>query len=503
MRAFDMAANAPWAITQDALETIMSIAAREHMDKGDLASLEAVAAKLGRPLDNTHAVTVRDGVATIPIEGPLFRHADMFSQISGATSIDALATDLRTALDDPTIQAIVLAIDSPGGEVNGTAEFADMVYAARGQKPITSYISDMGASAAYWIASAADEVIVAPTATVGSIGVIATARPPDRGGGSRASIEFVSSQSPDKRMDPTTTYGRTQIQALIDTCMDVFVAAVARNRNVPKATVLSDFGQGGVFLGQAAVTAGLADRIGSYEGVVGATMAALQARQSKPPGWLGKQAALPPLRRAAQMNDSTQKQGSTRMGWKEFFTGATEAGVDFAGMGAVDVPPPPATLTNDHLSAAQRRADEAEAKVAEYERKAAAYESDMKARADVERTATVSAAVERVISAHKALPAARAGLTSDFTLAAEDDAARPVTDGQPTRVARLEASYATNKAHPLTRELIEDKHGVLPASAVMGTPDDEEIAKAVTEAKAYAEKMNKAEANARAAKGGK
>jgi len=497
MRAFDLAANAPWAITQDALETIMSIAAREHMDKGDLASLEAVAAKLGRPLDNTHVVTVRDGVATIPIEGPLFRHADMFSQISGATSIDALATDLRTALDDPAIQAIVLAIDSPGGEVNGTAEFADMVYAARGQKSITSYISDMGASAAYWIASAADEVVIAPTATVGSIGVIATARPPDRGGGSRASIEFVSSQSPDKRMDPTTTYGRTQIQALIDTCMDVFVAAVARNRGVSKATVLSDFGQGGVFLGQAAVTAGLADRIGSYEGVMSATMAALQAKQSKPPGWLGKQVAL----RAAQAHDN-QKQGSTRMDGKEFFrhlfTGAKEAGVDFAGMGATDdaPPPPPPYTSSAEFVAAQRRAEDAEARIA-------AYEAQAYARADAERTATVSAAVERVLSAHKALPAARESLTSDFALAAEDDAARPVANGQPTRVARLEASYATNKAHPLTRELIADTHGVLPASAVMGTPDDEEIAKAVATAKAYAEQMNKAEANARAAKGGK
>jgi len=255
MRACDMAASIPWAITEDALQTIMSIAARDHLDKGDIEGLQAVAAKLGRPLDNTHIVTVRDGVATIPIEGPLFRHADLFSQISGATSIDQLATDLRAALDDPTIQAIVLAIDSPGGEVNGTAEFADMVYAARDQKPVAAYISDMGASAAYWIASAAKEVVVAPTAMVGSIGIIAAMRPPDRGSG--RSIEFVSSQSPDKRLDPTTTYGRTQIQTLIDRSMDVFVAAVARHRGVTPAAVLSDFGQGGVLVGQAAVDAGL------------------------------------------------------------------------------------------------------------------------------------------------------------------------------------------------------------------------------------------------------
>lgn len=261
LRAFDLACRVPWAITEDALQTILEIAARENPD------VEAVAAKLGRPLDHTHTVTVRDGVATIPVEGPLFRHANLFTQISGATSIETLATDLNSALADPTVKGVILYVDSPGGEVNGTSEFAQMIYDARGQKPVVAYISDMGCSAAYWIASAADEVVVADTATVGSIGVIAAMRDPSGDSKSSRSIEFVSSQSPNKRPDPTTEKGRAQIQTMVDDLAGVFVEAVARNRGVSTETVMSDFGQGGVFVGQKAITAGLADRIGSYESV--------------------------------------------------------------------------------------------------------------------------------------------------------------------------------------------------------------------------------------------
>jgi len=492
MRAFDVAQSVPWVITEPALHNILRITNREDID------IAAVEARLGHTLDNSRTVTMRDGVATIPVTGPIFRRADLFTELSGATSTETMAKDLTTALDDPDVGAIILDIDSPGGEAFGVAELSAMIYAARGQKPITAYVDGLGASAAYWIASAADDIVLSTTAFVGSIGAVIAVRDPTKA--KSADIEFVSSQSPNKRSDPTTERGKNQIQAIVDALASVFVADVARYRAVTEETVLSDFGQGALVMGQSAVDAGMADRIGSYESLLAhmAEKARAPDTNQKPQGWIGRLAALA---------GSPHTTGDSQMDWKSFFTVAKEAGVTFDA--------PPTQETPDHYTAlvpqapsaeflaAQRRATEAEAKVAEYERKAAAYEAQAQARADVERTATVSAAVERVISAHKALPAAREALTADFALAADDDAARPVADGQPTRVARLESSYATNKAHPLTRELIHDQHGVLPASAVMGTPDDDTIAQAVATAKAYAEQMNKAEANARAAKGGK
>lgn len=265
---------AHWAITPDALRTIVSIAERSNL------SIEALEAQRGEELKNTYAVTVRDGVATIPIAGPMFRYASFFTRISGATAYEDIARDFSAALADPRIRAIVLSIDSPGGELNGNAELAQMVYDARGQKPVLAYVSNLGASAAYWLASAADSIVIAPTAILGSIGVAATVRKSD---GKAMTFDVISTQSPKKRLDPEQDDGRAALQSTLDALAQVFVEAVARNRGVTPDTVLADFGQGGVFVGQAAIDAGLADAIGSYEGVIASLQTGATAPRSSVP----------------------------------------------------------------------------------------------------------------------------------------------------------------------------------------------------------------------------
>lgn len=258
MKAIDLILAQPWAIQPDSLETICRISLREN------ESVEAVAAKLGRPLENTHEVTHRDGVAIVPVSGPIFRRANIFTRISGATSIDTLATDFTAAVTDPEVSAIVLEIDSPGGQVTGINEFAGMIKSARGIKPIIAYVGGMGASAAYWIASAADSIVLDASASVGSIGVVAAFDAPEKDN----SIEIVSNQSPDKRLDVSTDKGKAKIQAHVDRLADVFVEFVADARNESVDTVLANFGKGGVLVGSDAVDVGMADAVGSLEGVI-------------------------------------------------------------------------------------------------------------------------------------------------------------------------------------------------------------------------------------------
>lgn len=264
IRVLSRIKSEPWAITDEAMQTILEIAAREN------ESPQAVAAKIGRPLENTYDAEIRGGVGILTATGPLFRYANLFNQLSGATSYDLLARDFAEMVDNPQVRSIVLNIDSPGGEANGVAEFADMIYAARSAKPIVAYVGGMGASAAYWIASAASEVVIGETAMLGSIGTVLgiqdTSERDAKSGVKRT--EIVSSQSPNKRVDAFSEEGRAKLQARVDALSDVFIAKVARNRGVDTDTVLQDFGQGDVFVGQAAVTAGLADRIGSFEGVI-------------------------------------------------------------------------------------------------------------------------------------------------------------------------------------------------------------------------------------------
>ncbi len=254
----------PWAITEESLQTILAIVHRTNADPA------AIAAELGRPLDNTREVTLRNGVATIPIIGPLVRYASSFSAISGATSYEELATDFTTAIRDPNVRSILLAIDSPGGQTTGLDEIAAMIYNARNVKPIVAHVQGLGASAAYWIASAASEVVAAPTAMLGSIGAILSIVD-NREARAKAGVvvhEIVSSQSPAKNSDPATTEGRARIQQIADALGAMFVSAVAQYRGVSEDTVINDFGRGHVLVGQAAVKAGLADRLGTYESVL-------------------------------------------------------------------------------------------------------------------------------------------------------------------------------------------------------------------------------------------
>jgi signal peptide peptidase SppA len=261
MRIWNRITGDPWAITETALHTILEIAAREN------ESPQAVAAKLGRNLQNSYSATEREGVAIIPVTGPLFRYANLFTMISGASSYELLARDFSLALENPNIKAILLDIDSPGGEVNGVSELSNMIFEARGKKPIIAYASGDAASGAYWIASAADEIVVSETSALGSIGVVGVYRNKSAKETS-GEIEIVSSQSPNKRLDPASDSGRARIQSRIDSMADVFIGTIARNRGVDAKIVQDNFGGGDVMIGANAVAVGLADRVGSLERLI-------------------------------------------------------------------------------------------------------------------------------------------------------------------------------------------------------------------------------------------
>ncbi len=89
-------------------------------------------------------------------------------QMSGGTSTEKPAADFRLLAADDAVSAIVLAVDSPGGSCYGIDELATAIRAARGGKPIVAAVSSLCASAAYWVASAADRIVCTPAATSGA-----------------------------------------------------------------------------------------------------------------------------------------------------------------------------------------------------------------------------------------------------------------------------------------------------------------------------------------------
>lgn len=251
-----------WAITEDALDTICAVAERESEYHDNL---EALQAKLGRPLGNTMTATVRDGVAILPVEGPMFRRANLMTEFSGATSYDVLARDFAQAEADPSVLAHLLYADSPGGEVNGASEFAQMV--ANATKPVWAFVSGTNASAAYWITSAADKIIAADTSIHGSIGVQAGMTIKDPKPGEKA-YRFVSSNAPNKNASPETEVGALQQQALVDGLEAVMIGSIASNRGTTVENVVESFGKGAVFVASEALKRGMIDGIGTFEGTL-------------------------------------------------------------------------------------------------------------------------------------------------------------------------------------------------------------------------------------------
>lgn len=257
-RVLDAICTAQWLITDEWLQTIVSIADRSQSD------IQAVLAARGEPLANTVSVVMRDGVAVMPVRGPIFRYANLFTMMSGATSLEMLATDFGQAVANPAVKAIVLEVDSPGGMAAGISEFAGQVRAAAQVKPVIAYVSDLGASAAYWIAAAASELVISDTASVGSIGVVMQAMRSVEDG----TIKIVSSQSPLKHTRPDSEAGQRLFQQQINEKAQVFIDAVAAYRGVTADKVVNDFGQGFVLVGATAVAAGMADRLGSLESII-------------------------------------------------------------------------------------------------------------------------------------------------------------------------------------------------------------------------------------------
>lgn len=206
----------------------------------------------------------KDGIAVINIDGPLSYRADLWSAWLGLDTYDSITSALDEVLNDRDVDGVVLNINSPGGEVSGCSDLADKIYNARGSKKygIVARTGGLMCSAAYWIGSSCEKVYSSAQGTIGSIGVLCAY--------SKNAEEVdvvVSDLSKNKCPTPDNAEGLAQIKKELNDLASVFIAAVARNRGTTAEDVEMNFGQGGVFIGENAVAAGLADGVVSLDDV--------------------------------------------------------------------------------------------------------------------------------------------------------------------------------------------------------------------------------------------
>lgn len=229
----------------------------------DINITQAIAESKGRYKQNTSKVEMYDDVAVIRVTGPLFKDNNIFTYLLGFSSYESISLDFHACLKDSTVKSILFCIDSPGGQAQGNNELATMIYSNRGKKPIKAYIEGYGASAAYFIASACDEIVCDESAIVGSIGTMLKVRK-----SKDDDFTFVSSISPNKNADIESEAGSELLQEMVDDLGQVFLSKVAKFRNKTCEEIKEAGNHGGVRVGTKAFKYGLVDKLSSFIDVI-------------------------------------------------------------------------------------------------------------------------------------------------------------------------------------------------------------------------------------------
>jgi signal peptide peptidase SppA len=262
-----------WAMRPESLQSLVQLAAAGHLGVTMTAEAVEAARTRGRPR------AISGGVARVPLKGVLAPMGGLFAMLFGDFNpLDAFRSAMHEAMADNDVGAIVVEVDSPGGVVDGIPEIAAELRALRGSKPIIAVSNTMAASAAYWIASQADEVVVTPSGAVGSIGVYATHR--DVSGAMKlmgVETTLISAgkyKTDGNPWEPLSDSAREAIQADVDDFYSMFVADVAKGRGASVKDVKSGYGEGRVLNARRALEAKLVDRVET----VNETVARLSSR---------------------------------------------------------------------------------------------------------------------------------------------------------------------------------------------------------------------------------
>jgi len=271
-------AGRPWAIQAEIAFHIRGLLAKEGIaGLRHLAELKSGvhAFDEDRPRAASRQAFMDTGgtVAVIPVIGTLTQRGDMIGSAQTRSTAE-IAAEVRAAAAEPSVDGILLEIDSPGGEVFGIPEAWASIRESGRMKPVVAHANSIAASAALYLASAANEFWITPSGEAGSVGVYALHV--DMGKALESMGEawdfIVASKSPYKiegnPSGPLTDEARGYLQRNIDRYMGMFLRDLARGRGVSEKRVEADFGGGRMLNPAQAVAVGMADGVASFDQAV-------------------------------------------------------------------------------------------------------------------------------------------------------------------------------------------------------------------------------------------
>lgn len=237
-----------------------------HLQQVNIGA-EASGAEQARRTENF--LVSPEGVAVIELSGMLMKQE---SSLTASTSTVEARRRIRAAVRSKEVAAIVLLIDSPGGTASGTSDLAAEVRRAAGEKRVVAYIEDLCASAAYWVASQADEIVAnQPDALAGSLGTYLVVTDSSEEAVQKGRKVHVIATGPFKGAGvPGAVVTEEYLAVLREEVFainDAFKEGVRAGRNLQRNHVDEIF-TGRVWSAQEAVKLGLVDRIESFDSLV-------------------------------------------------------------------------------------------------------------------------------------------------------------------------------------------------------------------------------------------
>ena len=266
--------TSPWMIAREKLAEIRGIY-QTHMqgEKIDIKAIESqLALAIGEKKERGE-YDIQNGIAIIPVKGVVEKSPSFFSFFFDSASTTDIAIMFRDALANADVESILLDVDSPGGTVDGTQELAELIYSARGQKPIIAYTDGMMASAAYYIGAAADKIYISgDMPDIGSIGVammhLDYSKADEQYGYKETDIYAGKYKRIATGNKPLSDEGKAYLQDQVDYIYSIFVNDVAKYRGRSVEDVLENMADGKIFIGRQALDAGLVDGIVALDEIV-------------------------------------------------------------------------------------------------------------------------------------------------------------------------------------------------------------------------------------------
>lgn len=218
---------------------------------------------LGRMTEGRRIYNQVGAVAVLAVEGTLVHKGKWVGQSSGQTSYEGLQSQISRAMADASVAAVVLEVDSGGGEVAGAFETATMIRELSAAKPTLAILTDFALSAGYLLASQARRIVMPETGAAGSIGVVTLhadmSQKLEKDGIRVTLIRSGAFKQEANAVTPLSDEVRGRIQERVDASRQLFATAVGlgRGKKLDREAALATEAQ--IYQGAAAVSAGLVD----------------------------------------------------------------------------------------------------------------------------------------------------------------------------------------------------------------------------------------------------